>query len=48
MSKTVGVENAIQSSRMQIMDVVAKRSLNKNGILPDYEGYVMPLPTLFE
>jgi len=47
MSKSVGVENAINSSRIQINDVISKEVSNKNGILPGYEGYVMPLPTLF-
>jgi cell wall-associated protease len=48
MSKTSGVDNAISSARLQVMDVVSKRAISKNSIVgDDYEGYVMPLPTLF-
>lgn len=47
LSKSQGIETAINSARAQVADVVAKLPTQKNGILPDYEGFVMPLPTLF-
>jgi cell wall-associated protease len=46
MSLTQSVDDAINSARMSVMDM-PKRKANKNGFAADYEGYVMPLPTLF-
>jgi subtilisin family serine protease len=48
LSKTQNVEDAISTARIQVADVVAKDVSNKNGLIPGYEGYVMPLPTLFQ
>ena len=47
MVKSMGIQDAITMSRAQVSDVVPGVILNKSGILPDYEGYVIPLPTLF-
>jgi hypothetical protein len=47
LTQSMGVVDAITVSRAQVNDVVSKILLNKTSIIQDYEGYVIPLPTLF-
>ncbi len=45
LSKSLGIANAIKASRAQVGDV--QPHFEPRMLRPEYEGYVMPLPTLF-
>ena len=46
LSKSLGLDDAIKNARLQVNDITSKNPKFSRRISEDYEGFVLPLPTL--